>query len=182
VAPVTGGIMKKLKEIAYHEAGHAIMYLIVRKRFKKSTTIANEDSLARVESYAIDDSSQSFDPDKIIMIFLAGQIAGKKFLKKKRINYYGCGGMMLDMLLSHSGGTQELNNAYTNYIFELTRFYVDQYWIAVETLANELIEKREVGYYKAREIVFNSLKGHKSLIPKIFLGTSILNRQWSKGS
>jgi hypothetical protein len=173
---------KSLRETAYHEAGHALMYLIVRKRFKKITTIANDDSLSRVESYKIDDSSPSFDPDKMLMIFLAGQIAGKKFLKKKRINYYGCGGSMLDMLLSHSGGTQELNNAYTNYIFELTRFYMDQYWVAVEALANELIEKREVGYYKAREIVFNSLKGHEFLIPKIFLGTSIFNRYWSNGN
>ncbi len=161
---------KNLMKTAYHEAGHAVMHLVNRSRFKKITIIPEDDYLGQVTTYSHNDYSPNYNPDKKIMIFFAGEIAARQFMKKK-ISYRGCFGIALDLIISYSHyDNQKVRDAYASYLFLLTEHYIDKYWCAIEALAKELLDKRELGYHKARDIVFNALKDNKPLLYKIFLG------------
>jgi hypothetical protein len=161
---------KELARIAYHEAGHAVMHLINKKRFKKITTIPNDKHLGAVMDYGVNDWAPSYNPDKEVMIYFAGEIAENKYSGKKRIKYHGCAGTALDIGLSIYG-EGETCNAYLTYLFYHTKDYVDSYWSAIDALAKKLIEKREIGYFEAREIVFCAIKNEHNLAIKIFEGT-----------
>lgn len=87
---------KKLVSTAYHEAGHAAAHIILEIPFKKVTIIPEENSLGHVSFIWRKKSVKKFDDYGILSPYdeiyfkkqmisdLAGGVAERKYLKRKR--------------------------------------------------------------------------------------------------
>ena len=171
----------RLKRIAYHEAGHAVMAYWLRRRIRQVTVIPDPDrgSLGHLEKGKGQHLSAlewvgANSPIKLrvgaereAMISFAG-LAAEQILLGSTRHYRQSGSdfayatQCLSYLTDYDGGrndTDELD-AYSKWLYERTRatLTVSYLWQAVEALANELLARKHVGGKEARQIIKEAIK------------------------
>lgn len=158
----------QLERNAYHEAGHAVVAHALGRRFTGVTIIPGVDAMGRCR-YA---EARNFDPDlpdmysgpriervveHQIMGYLAGPIAEGILTGEKSWRKTGGNGDVpraVDLAV-YMKGTIEETEAYLDGLWVQTEELVGrrESWAAIEALAAELVEQREVGEGRAREII-----------------------------
>jgi ATP-dependent Zn protease len=153
----------RLLRTAYHEAGHAVAALLVRRRFKYVTVEPGDDNLGHVlyrrwgESFDPDLNSDSRTERRIenaVFTAFAGHAAEAIFVG--RGNWIGSGQdrQTAMYLASYICGNNEELNAYLNLVWIRTRMKLRQphHWTQVKALAEALVVERKITYRRAKEI------------------------------
>jgi hypothetical protein len=168
----------KLKKTAYHEAGHAVAAFAMSKRFKKVSIIPNpeDNSQGRFSGYGLeskvfrefDEGARSRDFDRggrlrheveaQIIICFAGPVAAAQLTG--RFSHISASKDYNDAVFCAGYVTRDQETeAYLKWLFERTKIILSHRWDAVELLADELINRREIGYKAARKIIIKGIDG-----------------------
>jgi ATP-dependent Zn protease len=151
--------MAQLIETAIHEAGHAIMAIKFKKEFEYVTIIAGDDSLGIIRftqngfriTKLLDGTSDEIleynEIDKIIrdeiIITLSGYTAELKFGVDNKIGAEEDLSSCFDLALSHLGDGDSAS-ILLDECLEQSKNYVDEYWIAIQIIADKLIEHKKI--------------------------------------
>ncbi len=164
-------VRKQLTNIAYHEAGHAVISYFLGVPFKFVTIVPNvqKETAGHVETWPI---PKWFKPDmehspKVkerieyeIIIFCAGLIAEKHYAK--RYNYVTAGhDLSIAATLSmYINGNEKSTNAYIKWLMIRTEDMVTFgfRWKAIETVANELLKKQTLTSNEVKSLIQLSMK------------------------
>ncbi len=162
----------KLERTAYHEAGHAVAAYDQRRRISRVSIIPDSEE-GTLGHCSYSQFWKGFDPElnynsktrprieTLIICSLAGHAAEAKH--SGRNNWVGSKAdrlNALDMALYiASGGGKELQY-YWNWMWERTKGLLPKpfYWDAIEALAAELLQRREIGGQKARNIIHEAVE------------------------
>ena len=152
--------MAQLIETAIHEAGHVIMSLNFKKEFEYVTIIPKEDSLGHVKyvydaSYILklldgttEEILELHEVDKKvreeIIIKLSGYTSELKFGVDNKIGAEEDFSSCFDLALSHSGDGDSAS-ILLDECLEQSKKHVDEYWRAIQTIAEKLIEHKKIG-------------------------------------
>lgn len=148
--------------VAYHEAGHAIIawHLLGLKRIKSITIIPDADYLGCLKTKKVNKKDEfeicagSLSEEmkieskmmRLVMESFAGNIAEKKI--RKRNNWVGANkdlNSAVEMLSRITGNVEDKEFDYLQkYLYRKTENLIDFYWKEVETIANELLEKKTI--------------------------------------
>lgn len=155
----------RLERTAYHEAGHAVMSFIRKRRFKYVTIIPEKDSLGHIlhkpwsnfDPEVNDDARTSKKIETEALVSLSGH-AVESLLTGKTM--WQCASWQGDRhnaidILSYSFPEGEELGAYFTWLFIHAKNILKQplHWKAVQYLADELLIHKKIGYKKAREII-----------------------------
>jgi hypothetical protein len=150
----------QLKRTAYHEAGHAVVSFALRRAVRRVSIVPGEEFLGRCTL------AQAGDPDGLperqeraraereILVLLAGGLAEAKLAG--RHNHAGAS-QDIDAAFSWAtrvSGSMEEAEAYLAWLRVRARHLLDvpEHWSAVEALAAELLQRREVSGRAARRV------------------------------
>lgn len=142
---------RELTITAYHEAGHVVMYYVTKKKHKGVSIISDGINLGIVKEAPIDTYALSYNHYRETIIMMAGGIA-ESIYRGEEIDFSGCLMGAADYGYSFYGSGETLD-AFLNYIFHYTHDLVKKWWPEIETLAKELLEKRELSYFKAYKLI-----------------------------
>lgn len=159
--------MKVLKTTAYHEAGHAAAAFRLRRRVRHVTIVPEDDSLGHMLSGKL---PETFQPDidsdrrtdrwleRLTLIVLAGPIAEAQFTG--RYNHIGASSDYHRAVTwaSYAEGSTKLVKAYLHYMQARAEAMTTQQsqWVAIEALAEALLEHQHLSGRKARLIWLNA--------------------------
>jgi ATP-dependent Zn protease len=158
------------RALAHHEAGHAVMAFRLGRGATKVSIIKDEVSLGRL----IPTKLTSFHPDietdrrtrwrveQSIRIYLAGPIAEEIYTGKTNIvGASSDNGSAADLALSWCG-PEDVASAFLRWLHLDTaaELNVPFVWAAVEALAEELLEKNEIGWRAARRVMNTAMMRH----------------------
>jgi hypothetical protein len=162
----SAGEMKQLEATAYHEAGHAALYLILGRAFSYVTIEPDEDSSGhckgvvcrggkRLEMDVYDGNSRGRDwLERVAMISLAGHAAEHRFTgRDAAVGSRGDFSTAADALSNLCGDSDE-TTAYLTLMAVRTRNYITrpENWLLVQRLAAALLAERTIRYKAAKEI------------------------------
>ncbi|MFC2002560.1 hypothetical protein ACFLV4_01245 [Chloroflexota bacterium] len=168
-----------LKRVAYHEAGHAVMAFWLRCRFHHVSIILDESEdtvghvlsgkRARVEYERVEPSSHNrFQIEKYILVALGGN-AAERLLTGRKV----WAGSETDLHNAYDYVSlliQEENEirAYLKWLHERTGNTLSSAcnWFAVETLANELLNRRYIGSGQVHQIIRKAWKDSVEHVPR----------------
>ena len=153
--------MKERERTAYHEAGHHVACIALRRRIRSVTIVPDEDTLGR----SLQGSLGRFQPDtdwdkqtqakleREIIILLAGAEAVKRAAGGlgRLSDYQSDFGQAADLALSAVGDDQA--NEYLERLSERTKKLLREWWPSVVALASALLREETIGPNKARMIV-----------------------------
>lgn len=142
---------KELTITAYHEAGHAVMYYVTKKKHEGVSIIPDGSRLGNVKEAPIDTFAVSYNHYRETIIMMAGRIA-ESIYRGEEIDFSGCIMGAADYGFSFYGPGETLD-AFLNYIFHYTHDLVKKWWPEIEALAKELLDKRELSYLKAYKLI-----------------------------
>jgi hypothetical protein len=158
---------RRLEETAYHEAGHAVAAIVLRRGFSHVTIEPRDDSLGHVkpnkhpESFRPDISDDARDAPRIereVLMLLAG-IAAEKHLRGRR-NYRGAS-QDLRMAVDVAGYlfSRRTLEKYLEYMIERAEDFISMpfHWLQVEALATALLERRTLSARAARVVCRSAL-------------------------
>lgn len=161
---------KQLAATAYHEAGHAIMAWYLNRKIKSVSILKNEDSLgrtnykgwkAKIDTNEVSEERARPYIEKAILVGLAGEVA--EHIYTGRHNWRGSSGdydaaLRLAMLLIHD--LEDELPAYIKWLRLRARniLQVASHWHALKTLAEALLERKEMSGAEARETIFKSFE------------------------
>lgn len=162
---------EKLERIAYHEAGHVVVAVLRRRRFRFVTIEPHEDkiyggSLGRVEeTHPLDIGSlPDYETRKHmrvklrgeIMFCLAGEPAVNIFTERQRrtgvVDDWGA-----EIIAAVLCRTPEEKWQYLNRLTRRVEVMLRQNWPAVRAVAEALLEHRTLNYLKVRQIIRNAV-------------------------
>jgi ATP-dependent Zn protease len=150
---------------AYHEAGHAVMHYILKKKFRYIAIDQEnlpEDVAGRVSAphsnrfwEMAEFGENEREIEKEIKIFLAGQAA--ETLLARRNNWIGAEGDFHKSfcLAERVYGTGETTDAYIKFLQYRVRDILQNpmHWLLIEAVAKALLEHQRLGYRKVRSII-----------------------------
>jgi hypothetical protein len=110
-----------------------------------------DDHLGIVYESPIDEWAPSYDHHREAIIMMAGRIA-ESIYKKEEIKFSGCMTDAVDYCFGVYGEGETLD-AFLTYVFHYTQDLVKKWWPEIEALAEELLEKKEIGYLKAIKLI-----------------------------
>jgi hypothetical protein len=158
---------RKLKGTAYHEAGHAVAAFALGRAVRRVSIIPDEDgSLGRCHYFA--QTSRRFTPDAVadawhrarletmIRCATAGGVA-EQLLTGRRPLRWGAtedADFTVTCAMYMTGDADELA-AYIDWLWKSTTNLLRQpwRWAAVEALAADLLDRRELGQRRTRETI-----------------------------
>ncbi len=141
----------ELTIIAYHEAGHAVMYYVTKKKHMGVSIIPDGSNLGIVKEAPIDTHSLSYNHYREAIIMMAGRIA-ESIYRAEEIDFSGCIMDAADYGVGFYDPGETLD-AFLNYIFHYTHDLVKKWWPEIEMLAKELLDKKELSYVKAYKLI-----------------------------
>ncbi len=152
--------------VAYHEAGHAVAFFLMKKRFGTTTIIPEGDTLGMV--HAGSTFSRYFDgigrtlSDRVIEAAVTISCAGytAEELHGEVDDYWGAEEDIKrsqDFALILTGADEEEALAYVKFIELRTKRLFKGSWAAVEAMAGSLLTSGKVSYPRARKIIAEAL-------------------------
>jgi ATP-dependent Zn protease len=157
---------KKLLSTAYHEAGHALAYLLTNRKFKYLTIIPKENSLGHI-SHKLGNRfnfeyGSMVDPIEFNKFFLedfrniAGLVAEKIYTKRN--NFSGAKG---DFRQIYAIGdySDKLITKYLSFLTEyvVMVFSIKMNRIKLDVIAEVLIQKETLSYDDVLNVIQNSM-------------------------
>ena len=168
----------QIERTAYHEAGHAVMAYIRKRRITSVTIVPTDKALGQCfiakwpetdELYfevgdITDEDSQRGRTrrETLIMVFYAGVLAESVLIGRMGIrevmgahsDLMYVNGLMSRMWIPN----EEQAEYYLQWLWYRTKGLLElpQYWTAVVTLAEELLRLRKIGGRRTREIIFQA--------------------------
>ncbi len=150
---------QKLREIAIHEAGHAVLAWVTGRRIVRLSMVSDEQDLNVHPVYGVEAGSLMVGPlppgidlrkerilaEREAMIALAGELAAIRFRgsdTKKELSRSDLEG--LTYIAAHSGESEERLSSCLDRLAALTALYLEVYWRHVEVLAEALMNSREL--------------------------------------
>lgn len=151
---------------AVHEAGHAIISLVLGRAVKRASIIEDDDTAGRVTHRPIGDW---FQPDieidgrtrrrikTEIMTFWAGTLAeerqGESTPEQLEVGFASDRASISDLAVYSTGSIYEAE-AYIEWLRRRTEALLNRWgvWSAIEAVADALIEERELSGRRVREI------------------------------
>lgn len=159
----------RIERTAYHEAGHAVAAYLRRLRFTSISVIPYRGTLGRCEfseaPVIVDLNAHSIEQarrriETLIIVSLAGGVA--ECLLTGRRNWRGAHADLQDAAryAAFITGSDDELGAYVHWLWERTTVLLSARpcWLAVQQLAEALVEDRRVGERRAREIIASALK------------------------
>lgn len=156
-------MISAIEKTAYHEAGHAMAFMVLKTRFSKVSIVPDDESLGRVTN---DLPDSFFDEDlnanrqrslyeKHILISLAGGLAEMKLTGVENTDGNAVDNSSVVELASRVTDSVAETEAYILWLQERAKNMVDNpwNWIAVEALAAALLHSKTLSARKAREIM-----------------------------
>jgi hypothetical protein len=159
-----------LKRVAYHEAGHAVIAFDARRSFSSITTIPDSDYLGCCFLRTL----RSFHPDyddtrrtkveieRLMLICYGGAMAEK--IMFGRSSWIGARGDLetIANMAAYDYGSEEEMQVLCKLMMIRSRqtLVLPHNWVAVQRLADVLIEKRRVSYRVARSIIETARLGN----------------------
>jgi hypothetical protein len=162
---------KSLKQITYHEAGHAVMALWLRCRFRHVSIIPDENEGS--EGHILQGKTADFDPEirdpsseirfhleRLAMVSLAGNAAECILTGRKCKTGSNSDFSHARDHLHYLAPSEDEITPYFNWLRERTRIALLSRWnwFAVETLAKELLQKKYIGRNRVHQIVRKAWK------------------------
>ena len=158
------------EHIAYHEAGHAVMYYLLHLPFKEVSIIPDGDRLGHVQS---GEPPKSFRPgidtslktreriEREIMARLAGSVT-EEILAGKISQGGGQDWHTAFGIAQCIVGSDEEAEAYIGWLWVRTRniLQMDFNWIAVQAVAQALLQEGRLSQYKTRRIIKESRENY----------------------
>lgn len=158
--------LRRLKQTAYHEAGHAVAAYVMHRRFTSVSIIPEEDD----DSYGrcsmgkwLSNLNPEWDTgnkvrnlvEREAMIYMAGAQAVARLTG--RINWVGFGYdkvKAINIINRLCDDEKELG-AYFRWLWERTRIWVkfSLHWAMIEALSEALMEQPIIGERKARAVI-----------------------------
>lgn len=159
-----------LEETAYHEAGHAVVCHYLRVGYRYVTINSKDDSLGHLlhkklaKSFRPDIDSQSsrarFYVEKLIMASLGG--ISSESIVTGRNNWKGAHEDLhsSSILALYFASNENEAEAFLNWlkIRTLNLLKRPAQWIAVESVAKELLKKRKLSSKEVRELIYSSIQ------------------------
>lgn len=155
---MSDGESDKLRSVAYHEAGHAVVCVVLRHAFDYVTIIPDGDSLGRVVTYRRKGAHESLcwgDPralrwaERDFIVRTAGGIAQEAATGRGAESDSDHQGI-IDFVLCGPDG--EARSLYAEYQARARRI-LEAHWDAVEGVAEALLALRRLSAREARNIV-----------------------------
>jgi len=166
---------KRLERTAFHEAGHAIACIGVRKAFKNVTIVPSEEYAGVIQPHRkwlnFDPSMTSYDWDpkelnrirKDIFISLGGPAAASIHIGRAIRRNWNPGSDhdnvldVLDALYAGLGLNEDIDKEvgkYISYMELVVKNYLIRNWKFVEWIANNLLSFKTLSYQKVKNIVY----------------------------
>lgn len=159
---------RRVKRVAYHEAGHAVAAYIVRRRWQYATIEPTDDSLGHIRYFpapatfhpdADEDTRTRYRLEQYATTALGGVVAEAKLIGSH--NWVGASADLrqaVDWLDYLSSGPDE-TGAYVGWMLERTRGLLRQehWWLAVEHLAAALLVHRRLDYRRCRQLIASAI-------------------------
>jgi hypothetical protein len=158
---------KSLKRTAYHEAGHAVMALALRCRFRHISIIPDDNQgtlghvlqgkIATFDTETRDPSSKMrYHLERLALVSLAGNAAECLFTDHKIKTGSGSDFSHACLYLNYLTPDEDELLTYGKWLIERAKVILSSSWnwYAVETLAKELLKKK----YMGRKIVYKIVK------------------------
>jgi len=155
------------EEVAYHEAGHAVMAYLIGKRIKKITIIPSDSLLGQVEHSGFSKKSEELEStdywnysmrklvDGDVMLHYAGQIAQAYYSgKSPEAGSYSDDQKAAHMAINVTGSAEELD-AYLYWLYVRTQKLIcsEMNWPLIEAVAKELMSVKKMSGRRARKII-----------------------------
>lgn len=166
-----------IKQIAYHEAGHAFMCFYLHKRLGSVTIISTQEYEGRCElgktpdllseryqSNALEKNRlYRIEREKLAMISLAGSLAVSMLMSRKHTIGADTDVLQVTSHLASLTRSMEEEEAYAKWLWHRTKgiLQIEPHWSAVKVLANELLREKRIGAKRVCEIIKNSLEKFK---------------------
>lgn len=156
-----------LESTAYHEAGHAVMFLEARRRFKYVTIIEPEGAVGHIQwnlgvakPESLIDSAARFNIERIIVALLAGPAAEERYSGKHRWVGARCDLERATDFAMSLYPHEAVASRYLEYLVERAKWEVSRpiNWLGIEAIANALLEKRTLTYGQVCSII---RRGHE---------------------
>jgi hypothetical protein len=160
--------MGKLQKTAYHKAGHAVASVVLKRRFGKITVSPKGDDFCRISSLisSINENSKQYSKTRKkledeIIIYYGGVVAERLYSRGYNWNGERVENRIVGDTVEFMNASDDEVAATLDSLFIRARDLIKLpcHWCAVETLAYELLKQRTIGYHKARQIIFDALKG-----------------------
>ena len=168
---------KKIERTAYHEAGHAVASYHLRVAFSSLTIIPEEDSFGHV----LHPKSifNNFEPEwdnslkvrdraeRMILVSFAGQVAEWRFTNRHNWRGSGEDWDKAVNLASYFAGNEVLQK-YVDYLWARakTLFNLPWLWDAVESVAKELLIRKNMGKQLTRKIIRKAMDDYREKVYK----------------
>lgn len=165
---------KRLERIAFHEAGHTIACIGVRRAFKNVTIVPNEENFGALHhrkwfNFDLSTTSWDWDPKELnqirkkIFVSLGGPAATSIHTKRPIRRIWNTGSDhnhvfdVLDVLYAGLGVNEDIDKEvekYISYMDLVVKNYLISNWKFVERVANNLLSFKTLSYQKVKNIVY----------------------------
>ena len=154
------------ENVAYHEAGHAVLAYLIGRRIDYVTIVPNDDSLGHAKTSGIGKKSYEIEAadywnyairklvDGDLMLHYAGQIAETHHSGKTAVGSLSDDETAINMGTYVTGSEEELD-AYLHWLFIRTEKLIcfETNWPLVEAVAKELLSVKKMSGRRARKII-----------------------------
>ena len=150
------------KRVAYHEAGHAVISVCLRRSLKKASIIRDEDSEGRVFrelspwilQMMAEEQIRAYLLEKEIQTLLAGNVAEERFTGRHASRGSEGDRRVCVRLASKLHTSNKVIEKYIDYQMEIVREMISSpvTWVQIEAVAENLLEFRELDGKRIRQI------------------------------
>jgi hypothetical protein len=151
------------KALAYHEAGHAVVGYVLGLEIERLTIVRSETCLGRCFYREWDDSEAAHDPERRLLLFLAGPIAEEiatatlsRALDERRA---------LDLARAGARSDADAARVVAGARSSLGRFLASR-WPAVQAVAVALRKDRELDGARTMHLITRAFRAMGGLVPQ----------------
>ena len=159
---------KRLLRASYHQAGHAVAYLLTNIPFEYVTNRPNSDTLGYIQASSNDGfadlkSNSFYIPSNFNTFFEYSFICIAGYVTEKIYGFsYNSVGAHLDFQslvnVTLSDLTDMLNTNYQKFMIQYTKEVLEKHWTEVKAIAEALTERKTLSYNQVKKVIKERLK------------------------